>query len=170
MADEQWLTIAEAAAEIGVSVDTVRRRLKKGRLDARQVPTERGPAWRIRRSSLQGDAPTVGSNAWQGLGELVALVGKLQEENRTLAGRLGFLEAQLQASQEQVRVLEAARVAPDAPGRDLDAAPSSRTEEPSARPNGSWVAASVGGPQPVGLADAPHAYRRAAVAARPPKD
>jgi hypothetical protein len=39
-----WLTIAEAAAALGVSVDTVRRRLKRGELRAEQAQTERGPA------------------------------------------------------------------------------------------------------------------------------
>jgi len=42
-----WLTIAEAAAALGVSVDTVRRRVRRGELAAEQVQTERGPVWRL---------------------------------------------------------------------------------------------------------------------------
>lgn len=41
------LTIAEAAAQLGVSVDTIRRRVKRGELQAEQVQTERGPLWRV---------------------------------------------------------------------------------------------------------------------------
>jgi hypothetical protein len=42
-----WLTLAEAAAALGVSIHSVRRRARAGQLVARQVPTDRGPAWRV---------------------------------------------------------------------------------------------------------------------------
>jgi excisionase family DNA binding protein len=57
-----WLTIAEAAAALGVSVDTVRRRLKRGELQAEQVPTERGPVWRVCVNGLAGVPSVPGSN------------------------------------------------------------------------------------------------------------
>jgi hypothetical protein len=38
---------------------------------------------------------------------LLSLVEKLQEENRNLAGQLGFREAQLQQANERIRLLEA---------------------------------------------------------------
>jgi hypothetical protein len=43
-----WLTLAEAAAALGVSVDTVRRRLKRGQLVGERRPTRQGFAWMIR--------------------------------------------------------------------------------------------------------------------------
>jgi hypothetical protein len=43
-----WLTLAEAAAALGVSVDTVRRRLKRGQLVGERRPTLQGFAWMIR--------------------------------------------------------------------------------------------------------------------------
>ena len=43
----RWYTIAEAAPVLGVSVDTVRRRLKRGELEARQVHTQHGPTWEV---------------------------------------------------------------------------------------------------------------------------
>jgi hypothetical protein len=43
---------------------------------------------------------------------LVALVEKLQEENRQLAGQVGFLQAQRQVLEERVRLLEAPKEEP----------------------------------------------------------
>lgn len=57
-----WLTIAEAAAALGVSVDTVRRRLKRGELVAEQTPTERGPVWRVAVDVVPSVPSTPGSN------------------------------------------------------------------------------------------------------------
>jgi excisionase family DNA binding protein len=57
-----WLTIAEAAAALGVSVDTVRRRLKRRELQAEQVETERGPVWRVAVESVPSVPSTPGSN------------------------------------------------------------------------------------------------------------
>lgn len=44
---DRGLTVAEAAAHLGVSSDTVRRRIRRGDLRAMQVPTPNGPAWRV---------------------------------------------------------------------------------------------------------------------------
>ena len=63
-ADEQggtWVTVAEAAPMLGVSIDTVRRRLKRGELQARLVHTQHGPTWEVCLGIMQGDAPTGGS-------------------------------------------------------------------------------------------------------------
>jgi hypothetical protein len=38
---------------------------------------------------------------------LVGLVRQLQEENRNLAGQLGFVQAQLQQARETIRLLQA---------------------------------------------------------------
>ena len=58
-----WVTLAEAAGLLGVSVDTVYRRLRKGALEARQVPTQHGPAWMVRLGETPTVMPTVGSAA-----------------------------------------------------------------------------------------------------------
>lgn len=39
--------MAQAAAQMGVSVDTVRRRLKAGTLRGRITPTKHGPTWLV---------------------------------------------------------------------------------------------------------------------------
>jgi hypothetical protein len=45
--DDRWLTIAEAAASLGLSTVSVRRRIRSGQIRARQIRTDRGPAWRV---------------------------------------------------------------------------------------------------------------------------
>src|SRR3954468_4635048 len=44
MADE-WVPLREAADRLGISTDTVRRRLKRGELAGEQRVTAHGPAW-----------------------------------------------------------------------------------------------------------------------------
>ena len=51
----RWYTIAEAAPLLGVSVDTVRRRVKRGQLESRQVRTQHGPTWEVCLGTLQGE-------------------------------------------------------------------------------------------------------------------
>lgn len=57
------LTIAETAAQLGVSADTVRRRIRRGELAAVQVPTPNGPAWRVTLSVLHSASSTLHSTA-----------------------------------------------------------------------------------------------------------
>jgi hypothetical protein len=120
-----WLTLAEAGISLGCSVDTLRRRLKRGELEARQIPTRHGPAWQVRLGDMQGVVPTVGGMPTQpadspGTVELVQLVGRLQQENRDLAGQVGFLQARLGMLEEQL-ALEAPREQPAPP--ELQAEP-----------------------------------------------
>jgi hypothetical protein len=43
--DGQWLSLRDAAECLGVSTDTVRRRLKRGKLPGEQRSTPHGPSW-----------------------------------------------------------------------------------------------------------------------------
>jgi len=45
--DGAWLRLAEAAERLGVSVDTLRRRVRAGAVRSRQVPTRHGPAYEV---------------------------------------------------------------------------------------------------------------------------
>jgi hypothetical protein len=52
-----WLTLAQAAEQLGISVHAVRRRVKAGELVGHQVPTKHGAAWMVRLDGdRQGDA------------------------------------------------------------------------------------------------------------------
>lgn len=48
-----WLTIADAAAQLGVSHKTIRRYLHTGKLLGQQAPTSHGPQWYIDPQSLE---------------------------------------------------------------------------------------------------------------------
>jgi hypothetical protein len=104
----EWVTIAEAAKRLGVSVDTVRRRVKDGSLTSQQLQRPQGFTWQV----FLADAQQPPAPTQQSLGELVSLVRDLQKENRDLAGQLGYMQAQLQQAQEEVRLLRAPEVPP----------------------------------------------------------
>jgi hypothetical protein len=130
----EWLTLGEAAPRLGISVDALRRRLKRGQLTGRQIVTRYGPTWQVLLPN-PGDpptvtptvapalndaptlAPTVADGEGAGLADLVQLLRELREENRTLAGQLGYVQAQLEQSRERVRALEAPKVEQNEPER-----------------------------------------------------
>jgi len=138
--EEGWLTLPEAATKLGIAVITLRRRLKEGAYEAKQVPGSHGPQWMIRlinegpvptkvmvaahQVDQASDQPEQGQTnqaeqadegesdqadkADQGAGdqgaivEALKLIRELQVENRSLAGQVGFLQAQLIQSQGQL--------------------------------------------------------------------
>ncbi len=89
-------TLAQAAKAIGVSVKTIRRRIKDGTLRAETVEGKFGPEYRILELPSETAAKqTLDTN----LGHLLDMLHGLQVENRDLAGNLG-------AAQEKIRTLE----------------------------------------------------------------
>jgi len=186
----EGVAVADAATGLGVSIDTMRRRVKRREVEAQQVASPKGPAWRVRidtllpaakedktpRSSSNGsttDVPVASAPASEPASapemavpappspaeplsaitpipeargvrapsvdaprldlpsmlaplrqetqpatsdaaiELVRLVGRLQEENRFLAGQVGFLQAQLDLAREVPNLLRATRATTD---------------------------------------------------------
>lgn len=61
-----WVSIADAASELGVSVDTVRRRMKRQELPAKREQRAQGFRWLVR---LDGEPPSVGDVPDAGAGE-----------------------------------------------------------------------------------------------------
>ena len=108
-----WATLAEAASALGVSVITVRRALKRGELEAKQVTTPHGPTWLVWLDHLpQGVTTPDEADADPGdptMLEMIRLVSRLEESNRKLAAQVGHLQAKLTQAQERVRVLERGR-------------------------------------------------------------
>jgi hypothetical protein len=125
--DGEWVTLTQAASILRVSVDTLRRRLKRGELDAVQQPTRHGKTWHIwlegisRRTDLleeqdgQEEEISVDNDA---VLELIKLVSQLRSENRTLAHRVGYLEGQLQQAKESMRQLAAGKAWQDSQSSD----------------------------------------------------
>src|SRR5688572_12239144 len=92
---ERWLPLADAARELGVSVDTLRRRLRKGQLVGEQRTTPQGFVWWVRIGAAAQVAPAPMQPAQPGIVQLVTLVDRLQQENRDLAGMVGSLQQRL---------------------------------------------------------------------------
>jgi hypothetical protein len=135
----RWYTLAEAAPVLGVSVDTVRRRLKRGQIEGRQVHTQHGPTWEVslgnisteHREAAQGSANgaqgAAGGDAAPAVIQLVALVDRLQQENRVLAGQVGFLSAQLSVAEDRLALAAPSESVPVA---QQTASPPNLTREP----------------------------------------
>src|SRR5687767_300813 len=108
------LTIAEAAALLGVHKNTVRNRIKNGSYRAEMVQTERGPTYLIERESLLTNLTTntlssasqelVSQSAMEFVQELlrpfVSELGQVREE-------LGAERARRQMAEERAAALEA---------------------------------------------------------------
>jgi hypothetical protein len=108
--DAVWLPITGAASTLGVSVDTVRRRIRDGTFVSRKVPSRYGPAWQVRieRAAHEGAQRRDDARAPTGglaVDELRQLVAQLQDRAVELAERVGYLQAQL----DRMRALTSGR-------------------------------------------------------------
>ena len=125
-----WVTVRDAAALLGVSEDTVRRRMKAGALPARQDPTRSGFRWLVElpdpapASPPQTDVPdSTPAPARPSEGELAALrelVDALQRERVTLVEELAarrFARAMQRAQGEDAACGPPARPGPAGPHR-----------------------------------------------------
>ena len=136
--DGEWLSLHEAAHRLGLTPQTVRRRLKRGELEARQVPTRTGPAYQVRLSSGPGSSDQASQQTTLvDSGELINLIRDLQGQllARTEAAAMWQARAELLAGQvadlrEHVRALEAPKAAEmahdTAPGAEVHSEPATR--------------------------------------------
>ena len=124
-----WASLAEAAAILGCSVDTVRRRIRRGELHAMQDAGRHGPTWRVLLSATPGTMPTLGStpsvddvtpSATPSAGEdnaalleALRMLDAMRQENRDLAGQVGYFQARAQVLDERVKMLEAPKPDPE---------------------------------------------------------
>jgi hypothetical protein len=108
--DVTYAPLTEVAAAYGVSVDTIRRRLKRGELDARKETTPQGFRWV---AALPAHAQTVGERAvvaeheaGAAQGELVAtLQRELELRNQEIARLHEVVERQAVALERAVEAL-----------------------------------------------------------------
>ena len=59
---EEWVSLNEAATQLGVSVQTLRRRIKDDQVRARKVDSPYGPAWEVSLSKVERVVNTEGSD------------------------------------------------------------------------------------------------------------
>ena len=128
------LTIAEAAALLGIHKNTVRNRIKNGSYRAEMVQTERGPTYLIERHSLLTNLTTntlssasqevVSPQAMEfvqellkpfvsGLGEVREELGAERARRQMAEERVAALEAELEAFREPLQSPETIEEAPD---------------------------------------------------------
>lgn len=94
------VTIAEAAALLGVHPNTIRNRVKEGLYKAEKVLTERGPTWFIERDSLVDNTSTTFSQ--QNVSELD--VQGVPDLLTNLVNQLGEAQQGAQAKEERDRL------------------------------------------------------------------
>ncbi len=110
-----WVSIREAAAALGVSQDTVRRRIRAAQLEARKA----GGRWQVEMPDAAAASPPEPERDATALARQAA---DLQAENRMLRGQLATMHATLDHEREQAglvaRTLEQFSRALPAPAAD----------------------------------------------------
>jgi excisionase family DNA binding protein len=167
--DGPGLSVQEAATALGVSVNTIRRWIKDGRLPYEKLPTPVGYAYRVypQRVTPAGthrDVPPMGAPrevlaltpdmqraeataAYTAalLGPLVAELSAAREQIAGQAERIGRFSAELAQAHDTIRALEAPRKAPaNAPESHAEAlGPTGEPPEPDPEPTPSPVPAPI---------------------------
>jgi excisionase family DNA binding protein len=157
------VSVQEAATALGVSVNTIRRWIKAGRIAHEKLPTPAGYAYRVypQRVTPAGTGrgvPPIGTHrgvltlapdmqraeamaAYTAalLGPLVAELSAAREQIAGQAERIGQLSAELAQAHDTIRALEVTREAPAAaPQSRHDANLTAEVPEPTTEP--SWPA------------------------------
>jgi hypothetical protein len=104
MQDDAFITVAQAAFQLGISEDTVKRRIRRGELSGKQVPRPQGYVWLVElpttrhqdagRSTDQGSNGASARNTTQHHDAVV-------EENR-VDELVTVLQSQVSAQQRQI--------------------------------------------------------------------
>ena len=106
--DGQWVSLRDAAESLGVSTDTVRRRLKRGELPGEQRSTPHGPSWFVLLPRETAAAAVLG-NEPSATGAFNELAGAAIEL-AVLQERVAGLEATLaQVQEERDRLVQGER-------------------------------------------------------------
>ena len=95
---DEWLTLREAASQMGRSVVTLRRAIRKGSVQARQVRGKHGPTWEVASSTLStplsrltgrvDHPPSAQAAEGSGLADLVAWALQLEADKSALQAQL----------------------------------------------------------------------------------
>ncbi len=121
MAERYW-SIKEAAAVLGLSEKTIRRRIKDGSIKAEQITGKYGVEYRIMDLNSV-PAEVMEGNGWEldsggeerrlsvgeegALNKALDMIRDLQAEVEKLSAQVGFLQAQLMEAQNRIKLLSA---------------------------------------------------------------
>ena len=108
-----WVSIRETAAALGVSPDTVRRRIRAGQLEARKA----GGRWQVKVPDAAA-APPPEPVREPDAAALAQQAADLQAENRMLRGQLATLDHEREQAGLVARTLEQFSRALPAPAAD----------------------------------------------------
>jgi hypothetical protein len=119
----EWVSLSAAADRLGCSLDTIRRRLKRGELPGRQVARPQGFTWQV----FLGDCPGPGAHvrsqmptsSGPDLAPLVALLERTQADLVQATATIAVLQAygatlaaELACTRERLALLEAPKRPP----------------------------------------------------------
>jgi hypothetical protein len=136
------VSLATLASERGISKDAARRLVKAGKVSAHRVPGAHGPEWCVHldspveaRHGGAGDAPGLRDGPAtvapaSDLAGLVALVERLQVENRQLAEAAATWQTRALMLEERL-----ALTAPESP---VEAPTAAESPEPTQEPSAPW--------------------------------
>ena len=100
------ISIQEAAMRLGVSVETIRRRVHKGVLKSRQVPTPQGFVWMVELPNEEPQRETPSEESDEPLHELVAVLkAQLEKKDHQLEIQAAAHQEQLEAKDRQIEQL-----------------------------------------------------------------
>jgi excisionase family DNA binding protein len=106
------LTLVEAAHQLGVSVDTIRRRLQRGELRGQQQPRSQGHMWLVELDEYEYEEVSHNSrlaDAEQGdqacLAACQADIQRLEEMMAILQNQIQALGRELEAKNQQIQEL-----------------------------------------------------------------
>ena len=117
----QGMNISQAAEKLGVSVRTVRRYIKAGKIEAELVMGQFGEEYRIPKippellpvkaaeKGKKTPAATPEQSHSQSLVQAVDIIRELQEKNLALAAQLGAASERVRNLERQVKLLSVAR-------------------------------------------------------------
>jgi hypothetical protein len=138
---QQGLTVGQAAARLGVTVDTIKRRLKRGEYpDAYREPTPQGFRWKIPASNLEDvdplEPPSDAPGSSQGDETDRSGAGSAQQLIETLQRELEIRNREIERL-HVVIVQQASAIAalpsqvPDRPANDVEHASASGNRPPN---------------------------------------
>jgi excisionase family DNA binding protein len=127
---ERWLTIAEAAAALGTSPDTVRRRIRRSELvvqrRARQVRVRVDGVHGSVQGSMHGTAEQPHSND-----QVAELVATLRAQLEVKDQQIAQLHTLLTQAQRALPAGRSASTSPGFTGRDFEGVPAETPQQPA---------------------------------------
>ncbi len=116
----QGMNISQAARKLGVSVRTIRRYIKAGKIKAELVNGRFGEEYHILQlppeffpKQAEGETPTPkqppGQTPDESFGQAMDIIRELQEKNLALAAQLGVATERVRNLENQVKLLAVAK-------------------------------------------------------------